>query len=197
MDVNHEVYNTDLKKIAFVLSFINAGAAITWKAQFIDKANTQPTPTNLNDKLGVYMTFRKELIKAFSMFNSVGDALDKLWALRMKKNDSIDKHIAKFKMLAAKSKIDTTNSLTIKLFKEMLPWGLTLQLMKLETPLKTISNWYTWAVALNHRHYKLTQATKQTRRDMIKNKTPNRRYYFLQRKKDPNAMDVDSPSMNE
>jgi hypothetical protein len=37
-------------------------------------------------------------------------------------------------MLAAESKIDTTNPLTIELFKETLPWGLTLQLMKLETP---------------------------------------------------------------
>jgi hypothetical protein len=89
------------------------------------------------------MTFRKELIEALSMFNSVGNALDKLWALRIKKNNSIDEHIAKFKMLVAKSKIDTTNPLTIKLFKETLPWGLTLQLMKLEIPFKTINNWYT------------------------------------------------------
>jgi Domain of unknown function (DUF4939) len=29
MDVNHKVYNTDLRKIAFILSFINAGAAAT------------------------------------------------------------------------------------------------------------------------------------------------------------------------
>jgi hypothetical protein len=43
MDINHEVYNTDLEsgnKIAFVLLFMTAGAAATWKAQFIDEANT-------------------------------------------------------------------------------------------------------------------------------------------------------------
>jgi hypothetical protein len=55
-------------------------------------------------------------------------------------------------MLAAKSKIDTTNPLTIELFKETLPWGLTLQLMKLETPLKTIADWYKWAAELDHKH---------------------------------------------
>jgi Domain of unknown function (DUF4939) len=38
MDVNHETYNNDLRKIAFVLSFMTAGAASTWKAQFIDEA---------------------------------------------------------------------------------------------------------------------------------------------------------------
>jgi hypothetical protein len=109
MDVNHKVYNTNLQKIAFVLSFMNAGAAATWTVQFIDKANAQPTPANLNDKLGAYATFRKELIEAFSMFNSVRDTLDELQALKMKKNNSINKHIAKFKMLAAESKINTTH----------------------------------------------------------------------------------------
>jgi hypothetical protein len=104
LDVNHEVYNTDLRKIAFVLSFMTARVAATWKAQFINKANTQPAPANPNNKLGTYTTFRKHLINGFSMFDSVRDALNKLWALRMKKNDSIDKHIAKFKMLVVESK---------------------------------------------------------------------------------------------
>jgi hypothetical protein len=67
----------------------------------------------------------------------VGDALNKLQSLRKKKTDSIDEHIARFKMLATKSKIDTMNPLSIKLFKETLPWALTVQLMKLEMPLKT------------------------------------------------------------
>jgi hypothetical protein len=49
MDVNHETYNSDLRKIAFVLSFMTAGAASTWKAQFIDEAYARPTPANPND----------------------------------------------------------------------------------------------------------------------------------------------------
>jgi hypothetical protein len=89
------------------------------------------------------------------MFNSVGDALDKLRSLRKKKTGLIDEHIAKFKMLAAESKIDTTNPLSIELFKETLPWALTLQLMKLEAPLKTIDDWYEWAASLDHRFHKL------------------------------------------
>jgi hypothetical protein len=39
MDINHEVYNMDLRKIAFVLLFMTAGAATTWKGQFINEAN--------------------------------------------------------------------------------------------------------------------------------------------------------------
>jgi hypothetical protein len=89
------------------------------------------------------------------MFDTVGNALDKLWSLRKKKTELINEHIAKFKMLAAKSKIDTMNPLSIKLFKETLPWALTLQLIKLETPLKTIDDWYEWAASLNHQFHKL------------------------------------------
>jgi Ty3 transposon capsid-like protein len=125
MDINHETYNNDLRKIAFVLSFMATGSAATWKTQFIKEAYARPAPANPNDRLGTYTQFRKDLLEAFSMFNSVGDALDELQSLRKKKNESIDEHIAKFKMLATESKIDMTNSLTIKLFKETLPWGLT------------------------------------------------------------------------
>jgi hypothetical protein len=153
MDVNHETYNSDLRKIAFVLSFMTARAALTWKAQFIDEAYAKPIPANPNNQLGTYGQFRKDLTEAFSMFDSVGDALDELRSLR--KTESIDKHIAKFKTLATKSKIDMTNPLTIELFKETLSWGLTLQLMKLETPLKTIADWYEWVAKLDHKHAKI------------------------------------------
>jgi Domain of unknown function (DUF4939) len=78
MDVNHEMYNNDLRKIAFVLSFMPTGSATTWKAQFIKEAYTKPIPANPNDKLGTYTQFRKDLIEAFSMFDSVGNALDEL-----------------------------------------------------------------------------------------------------------------------
>jgi Ty3 transposon capsid-like protein len=155
MDVNHETYNNDLRKIVFILSFMTAGAAATWKAQFINNAYTKPTPTNLNNRLGMYTQFRKDLMEAFSLFDLVGDALEELRSLRKKKMESIDEHIAKFEMLAAELKIDTTNPLSIELFKETLPWGLTLELMKLETPLKTIDDWYEWAATIDHQFHKV------------------------------------------
>jgi Retrotransposon gag protein len=172
MDVNHETYNTNLRKIAFVLSFMAAGSAATWKTQFTEEAYARPAPASPNDRLGTYTQFGKDLMEAFSMFDSVGDALDELWSLRKKKTESIDEHIARFKMLAAKSKIDTTNPLSIKLFKETLPWGLTLKLMRLETPLKTIDDWYKWAVTIDHRFYKVNRAIEQTRGNSRKEKAP-------------------------
>jgi Retrotransposon gag protein len=179
MDVNHKIYNNDLRKIAFVLSFMTAGAASTWKAQFIDEAYNRPAFANPNDKLGTYAQFRKDLMEAFSMFDSVGDALDELRSLKKKKTESIDEHIAKFKLLAAESKIDTTNPLKIELFKETLPWGLTLQLMRLETPLKTIADWYEWVAELDHKHAKINRAVERTRGSSSgKDKAPQKKFYF-------------------
>jgi hypothetical protein len=172
MDVNHETYNNNLRKIAFVLSFMTTGAAATWKAQFIDNAYAKPISANPNDRLGTYTQFRKDLMEAFSLFDLVGDALDKLRSLGKKKTESIDKHIAKFKMLATESKIDTTNPLSIELFKETLPWGLTLELMKLETPLKTINDWYKWAAMIDHRFHKVNRAIERTRGNSGKEKAP-------------------------
>jgi hypothetical protein len=133
IDVNHETYNNDLRKIAFVLLFMATGAVATWKAQFINNAYSKPAPPNPNDRMETYVQFQKDLVEAFSMFDSMGNVLDELRSLRKKKTESIDKHIMRFKMLAAESKIDMTNPLTIELFKETLPWALTVQLMKLVT----------------------------------------------------------------
>jgi hypothetical protein len=79
-------------------------------------------------------------------------------------------------MLAAELKIDTTNLLSIELFKETLPWGpcawaLTLQLMKLETLLKTIDDWYKWVASLDHGFHKVNQVIKQTRGNSGNEKT--------------------------
>ena len=74
------------------------------------------------------------------MFDSVGDALDELQALRMKMGSSINEHIARFKLLAAAADINLNHALTIELFKEMLILALRTRIMNLETPLKTLDD---------------------------------------------------------
>ena len=140
----------DLIKIAFVLSFMNSGPAATWKYQFVGEKIRLSAPTILNNKLRQYANFRKDLVNAFSMFDFVGDVLDKLQALWMKTGSSIDKHIAQFKLLAAATEIDPNYALTIELFKEMLPPELRTRLMNIEMSLKSLNNWYTWAIKLDH-----------------------------------------------
>jgi Domain of unknown function (DUF4939) len=63
MDVNHKTYNNDLRKIAFVLSFMTTGSAATWKAQFIEEAYAKPVPANPNDRLGTYTNLEKTSLR--------------------------------------------------------------------------------------------------------------------------------------
>ena len=148
MDVNHKAYQSDLIKIAFILSFMNSRPAATWKYQCIDEKLKLPPFTNPNDKLRQYKL--QEGLNHFSMFDSVGNALDELQALRMKMGSSIDEHIARFKLLAAATEINTNHALMIKLIKETLIPALGTRMMNLKTPLKTLNDWYTWAIRLDH-----------------------------------------------
>ena len=95
---------------------MNSRPAATWKYQMMKL----PPPANPNNKLGQHVNLRKDLVSAFSMFDSVGDALGKLWAPRIKTGSLIDKHISRFKLLAAATEIDLNHALTIELFKETL-----------------------------------------------------------------------------
>ena len=189
MDVNHKVCWSNLIKITFVLLFMNSRPAATWKYQFIDEKLKLPPPANPNDKLGQYANFRKDLVSAFLMFNSVGNALDELQALRMKMGSSINEHIARFKLLAAAAEINPNHALTIELFKEMLIPALRTWMMNLKTPLKTLDDWYTWAIRLDHQHHKSHWAIERTKENVLKKPAP--RFYFPQKERDLNAMDVD------
>ena len=196
MDINHEVYRNDLIKIAFVLSFMNSGPAAMWKYQFVEKKNKLPPPTNPNNKLGQYANFWKDLITAFSMFDSVGNALDTLRGLRMKIGGSIDEHLAQFKLLAAAAEINMGHALTIELFKETLTPALRNKLMNQEMPLNNIDDWFTWAMKHDHQWQKLKRALKRTRGNLQQGK-PQQRFYFPRKERDPNVMDVDRLTFDE
>ena len=129
------------------------------------------------------------------MFDSVGDALDKLRAIRMKMGSSIDEHIARFKLLAAAAEIDLNHALTIELFKETLIPALRPRMTNLEMPLKTLDDWYTWAIRLDHQHHKWKQAIERTKENVSKKPTP--RFYFPRKERDPNVMDVDRLTFNK
>ena len=196
MDVNHEVYRNDLIKITFVLSFMNSGPAATWKYQFVEEKNKLPPPTNPNDKLRQYANFWKDLVTAFSMFDSVGDALDTLRGLRMKIGGSIDEHLAQFKLLAAAAEINMGHALTIELFKETLTPALRNKLMNQETPLDNIDDWFKWAMKHNHQWHKSKRAIEWTKGNLQQGR-PQQRFYFPRKDRDPNAMDVDRLTFDE
>ena len=193
MDINLEVYQNDLIKIAFVLSFMNSGPAVTWKYQFVEEKNKLPPSANPNDKLRQYANFQKDLITAFSVFDSVGDALDTLRGLWMKIGSSINEHLAQFKLLAAATEIDINHALMIELFKETLTLALWNKLMNQEMPLNNIDDWYTWA---GHQWHKLKCAIKRMKGNLQQGR-PQQRFYFPRKERDPNTMDVNRLTFNK
>src|ERR1700678_4501875 len=96
--INKKTYDDEIKKIGFFLSFMNEGDAASWKEQLLDDPMTRPQALNTDLNLGTYAQFKHDLQEAFAPYNSPGDALERMKLLRMKKDDSIEKNIAKLVM---------------------------------------------------------------------------------------------------
>ena len=112
--VNDKIYNTNTKKIAFALSFMNEGDTASWKEQLLEEAMAQP---DLN--LGTWKQFKDDLEEAFKPYDAPGDTLEEMKTLQMG-NNSIEGHIAKFKMLVTRSRLDTTSVAVIDYFRKSL-----------------------------------------------------------------------------
>ena len=116
MQVNKKKYNNILAKIAFVLTLMNNGDAAAWKEQLIDDVATVADANKTEFNLGTWMAFEKSIKEMFKPYDTPGDALKKMKELRMKPGDSIDDHIAQFKMLVQASKIGPDSPAVINLF---------------------------------------------------------------------------------
>ena len=77
LDLNAEIYNSDKRKILFILSYMTKGMAEAWKEVFMDKKN------------GTYRSFSdflEALKKAFSAADAEGEAQAQLWHLKQGKD---------------------------------------------------------------------------------------------------------------
>lgn len=74
LSLNSHIYDTDKKKISFILSFMNGGTAETWKQRkIIEYTNLPEWPT--------YRSFLNEIDTAFNTADAPGDARAKLKTL--------------------------------------------------------------------------------------------------------------------
>ena len=120
-------------------------------------------------------------------------------------NASIEEHVAKFKMLVTKLKLEK-NEAVAEYFRETLPIPLQKNIMTLEKPPTTLNEWYKWAIKLQNNFVHMKSAiSKSQNRGGNNPPTPNKksnekgpwRFYFDVGKKDPNAMDIDVMSMEK
>ena len=114
LELNDEIYDNNKKKIAYTLLFMNEGDAASWKSQYLTEART---PTGLN--LTGWSKFQTDLEAAFKPYNAPGDALKKITSLKMG-NTLIEDHIAKYKILITKARIQKSSPAAIDYFHRSL-----------------------------------------------------------------------------
>src|SRR5271168_950358 len=192
--INKKTYDDEIKNIGFFLSFMNKGDTASWKEQLLDDAMTWAQASNTDLNLGTYAQFKHDLQEV--PYNPPGDALERMKLLRMKKDDSIDEHIAKFRMLVSESKLDKSSPVIIDFFRETLGFPLQRRIMTLENPLKKIDDWYEWATKLDHQWRRMQRIMGRTQTNHPKTGTSNRRF-FPRKERDPNTMDIDIMSVDE
>ena len=110
MLVNNKVYDTDVKRIAFTLSFMNEGDTASWKEQLLEDAMALET-----FNLGTWAQFKKDLNNAFKPYDTPGDAWEEMKLIRMG-NNTIKEHIARFKMLVTTSDLDNNSPAIVDYF---------------------------------------------------------------------------------
>ena len=145
LTINKEIYQTDEKKIGFMLSLLNDGEAGEWKEQFIQEAFNETVTSGADEMtFGMFLDFVKRLKESFEPHNDAADALTQLRALKYNLRENIDKHVTKFRMCLAQTKLDRSDGsqATIEFFKETLPPQLLQRIYGGETIPEMLTGWY-------------------------------------------------------
>ena len=187
LTVNDKIYDTDQKKIAYALSFMNEGDAKAWKGQFLRSAKSTGQLI-----LGTWTQFQTDLTAAFKPYDAPGDALEELTALKMG-NSTIEDHAARFKVLLSKSGVAEDSPSAIDYFRRSLNVPLQRNLLNLPTQPKDLKEWYEWAARLDNNFRRMQRIMGRT----PKKEEPRRSWNFQRKEKDPNAMDVDALSVEK
>ena len=192
LGVNDGIYDTDRKKIGYALTFMDKGDAKSWKTAFLQNATT-----GAGLDLGTWTAFVAKLKEDFKPYDAPGDALEELIALKMG-NNSIEDHIARYKVLLKKSQVPDDSPSAIDYFRKTLNLPLQRKLLELATPPTDLKGWYEWASRLDNNYRKLQRIlNRSTGRFPDKKEEPRRRWTFQKKERDPNAMDVDALSIEK
>ena len=148
---NKSLYPNDEDKILFVISYMSDGDANAWKEEYFEAAKQAAAQTNSPDPtLGTYEQFIKKLTNNFSPYDAPKDAIHDMKEMQMN-NTPIEEHVAKFKMLVTKSKLEK-NDAVIEYFRDTLPYALQEQIGNLPTQPTNLEDWYTWSIRLQNNY---------------------------------------------
>jgi hypothetical protein len=132
LDLNSHVYNTDKKKIRFVISLIG-GTAAEWRTAILDRLEETPVPTTDVKGKGTststsdstlswnsYHLFKQKFLRELGEADSKGRAQNELRKLRVGNGVSVSDYVAKFQNLIRLAGI-TEHIAQIPFFQNGLP----------------------------------------------------------------------------
>ena len=150
MLVNDNIYNTDKRQIAFVLSLLTQGEAASWKEQFVGQAILNCKKASIPLDFGTFAVFEANFFEAFKPFDKSGDTWAEMCELKFNsKEGNMDKHIARFKSLLKKTGMAESTAV-INSFRETLPKALQQRIILLLDAQETLNGWYKWVAKIHH-----------------------------------------------
>ena len=105
LQINEGTYDTDEKKIGFVLSLLD-GDALVWKEQFL---NRQRAPFDQGFMLGTYSDYVQDMRNDFKDTDSKADALYELRSIQQGSNP-IEIHNSRFKLLISQGELNAIDN---------------------------------------------------------------------------------------
>ena len=192
--INKEHYNTDDKKIAFVMSFMMEGHAALWKQEFISRVIWDSVTASNEITFRTYKSFIESLEKSFLPYDAPGNALYAMKHLRLGEG-SMEEHLAKFKLLMSQSGLSDSAAVA-DLFWETLPLGLQRPILLSKKPPVTLEEWYDKANTF-HGNWRKTQRVLGRGPPMESKKEAPKKTFLFPKQHDPNTMDIDRLTTEE
>ena len=190
--VNKAIYDTDEKQIAFTLSYMTKGSALTWASTFQQSAISGTTFT-----LGTFTDFVAKLNTMFKHHDVTGNTISWLSTKHMQKNmknnsysPSLTEYISTFKNHVALANISDA-SVLIRYFYAGIPPPLMCCIMSMDTVPSNIDDWYKKAVAFQTQWERADDIAKRN------SKASHQTYHSFSsssnaKTHDPNTMVVDT-----
>ncbi|PPQ88926.1 hypothetical protein CVT25_009292 [Psilocybe cyanescens] len=104
MDINDNIYNTDEKKIAFILLFCTEAEVKLWKEQYMT-SRTRGTSPNQTIDWDTLATFLEKFHNAFTPVDKTRSAINDIKQLRQKPNERVEVVINRFKLLVGQANL--------------------------------------------------------------------------------------------
>ena len=180
--VNKEIYNDNDRKITFALSFMREGSAALWALTETEAALKRNPPN-----FGTWQNFLDKFSASFILENTKDQAIAWMTTTKVDKKTPLMDYISQFKNNAALSEINNQDVL-INFYSRGIPSFLMKKIYGMDTVPDTIDKWYQVTLRFQHIWEKTNEIAKGKTNPFYQNHHRNNEH----KKKDPDAMDVDS-----